>query len=246
MDEFLQYIKEREALRINKETKDKTIRECRFPNISWEHDRGTKYLYDFISDLGDYERMYYIFLFRFCGSNPRVLHQLTKIMIHDSRNIYHNTVTVKFKSVSPFKYIYTGYGFQALLLVFLHSILFDFYDEFEKMKDETIIGLTDLMYKRIHLNAGIEDKSLASTLSKDLGFIFKDKVNPDSKCWLDNRAQEGLKLVGESNLEMLQQKTSLNYIQLNNALVGYSCYVRYKAFYKIHGYFLERWKYYKG
>lgn len=173
MNELLYYITERENIRLNGST-DKVLTECRFSNIDRRDDRRTKYLFSFIKDFTLFERVFYIQLFRLCYSNPRILEQMSGIFMHDFRNILYDIVKLKIGKISHNKVFVSKPKLKQVALISIWDRSLDICKLFESNDEVSLITMTNVISNLYGKNGGLRYIALASEVSKDLSFFYRN------------------------------------------------------------------------
>ena len=251
-EDFIWFIKEREKLRFQKEigiplqSSDPILSKTHFLNIHTKYDTGTIRLHRFIADLTDWEKLFYIFIYRTVYSTPRLMKDLTGIWFHDYRNIK----LFKWKIHTDRQPYYFHVGKNSSLHQFLLTIslpvMKQFWTSFTEYKLEEIIDVEDVLSAFFALHTGRRMmKLLSSILVQDLAIQFPEKINPDSICRISIDAKQALKMLpggrSDRKMERLLQSTGLNYSSLNRALGQWWQYLSRKKYYEEHDLFREEW-----
>ena len=253
-NDFLWFIKERESIRRKKEsgakrpwTDDPVLNSCRFTNIDRFNDRGTIILFDFIKQMTDWERMFYIVLYRSCYSSPQFINQMTGIWFHDLRNIIN--LKVKYTdSRTPYQiFLNRKQSVNSFLSSVAYRTAKDFYPAFCKLEESSILSASDILADIFLFYHKKRLKFLSTEIVKDLSFFYPDRINPDSICHMNIGALKALKLLPgyrtTIKIEKLLELTSINYSQLEHSLCEWGKYCYRREYYLHNGYFKKSWIY---
>ena len=250
-DDFLWFIKERNAIRFKKDigfpkpfAKDYILANTHFLNIDPYQDPGTIRLHHFIDGMTDWEKLFYIFIYRACYSGSKTLQRMTGIWIHDLRNIRMLEDWIYICN-QPYSFrIGRNNSIKQFIDTIIYPSLKEFYLQFDDMHESSILEVEELLWSIFFLRMGLKQKLLSSILANDLALQFPSKINPDSICYFSLSASHILrKLPGraESRIEDLRKQTGLNYSSLNRALNEFYKYRKRKEYFEEKGCLREEW-----
>jgi hypothetical protein len=243
---FIWFIKERKAIRSMKEmgfpkpwTDDPILAQCHFLNIEYLHDPGTIRLHKYIEAMSDWEKLFYIFIYRAVYSSPRFLKDMTGIWMHDFRNLK----LFKWKSYSedtPYSYNLGQRSIKDFVIDFVLPILKMFWQSFGGLDGAEIEDVEVELSRLFALYTRRKYRLLSSMVTMDMVHQFPERINPDSKCYISYPIRRMLKDC-EVNIEKLRDLAGMNYSSLNRALGEYYKYQKRKEFYDEKGYLREEW-----
>lgn len=223
--DFDYFIIERESIRKKKEaglprpwTDDYILDKCHFANVDREYDKASKILFDYIKDMNDFERIFYIILYRSYYSSPKVLTEMTGLWIHDIRNIQ----CIKLKLWNGQGRIKTSFYKGIKPTSFVHltlwNIAYDLNDVFSSFDNISILDATDILSALYTKYYGNRTLFLSSEIIKDLCYFYPKRINPDSECHYSPSSRRVLKKYPGFKVEIFSKNTELNYSQLDHSI----------------------------
>ena len=192
---FREFIKEREAIRLGKQTDDLILKEYKFTNINRKHDKGCVRLVKEIGHLPIQESIHSIAEYRFLGSSHKYF---------DGHRICGTTYCVP--------RCLKGQNYYDIVDKMVKSIV----DNVEYIMDSTtIIEVTDKLLEitSVANESGIMYVFHNTEIAKDIAMIYPNKINPLSECYTGKGAYIGIKAL-EGRLTTKDPTATVKGIQL--------------------------------
>jgi len=247
VDDFIQFIHERELIRLRREqgfpapwTDDIVLRSTKFTNIDRIHDDGTIRLLKMIEGKSEFDKLFYIVMYRCFYSAKTFFSQMSGNVLIDLERIRHKQLIVGQRL--PYQ-IFLKKG--QTICDFLDSVAY-----------RVFVGLSIQMlrWKKIHLVTATEIISglfkefhgtymqfLATEISKDIATALPEFVDSESQCPMNIGAKRGLAYLDNPAVVYLVRRTGKSWSVLEHALCEFSKYCKRKIFFEKNGYFLKPW-----
>jgi hypothetical protein len=251
-DKFLWFIEERETIRLKKFaglprpwSENPILNYTRFCNIDRIHDAGTTRLLNYISNMDDWEKVYYTVLYRSALSSYRFLDSMTGIWMHDYRNLRHLDLSIS-DARKPYQvFLYGGDTMKAFLVNVSSWVAKKIHEVHTSWNDISILEASDYIadqFKTLYRKRMI---FLATEIAKDLSYFLS--IDPDSECYMNIGARYTLKKFdGRRNskkIEELLTLTNLSPSSLEHSLCEFGRYLTRECYYEEHGFFKKEWMY---
>ena len=202
-------------------------------------------IHGYIHGLSDWEKLFYLFIYRTYYSSQTALEQMTGTWMHDCRNLKFLNIEEHIDA-RPYTFrLRPASGIKDFLISVSLPILKDFWHIFEGLNETSILEVEEELFRLFSLRTGRPVKLLSSILANDISLSFPDKVNPNSECYISLSARQGLRMLSgkrnDDKIDCLREQTGLNYSSLNRALSVWSKYMTRKEYYEKTGDFKEDW-----
>ena len=246
VSEFWWFCSERESIRVKRAmglarpwTNDEILASHKFTNVDRKDDRGTKLLWNLISNFGVEDKVYAILLYRFSGSYNKHI----TMMEQTDPSKWQNAVceSLKLFNMSAYQANWgrgrgRGMAFLRFVLPVLHkNFMHDLHNLTETI---TIVQAAELMCDQLSKLGYPRMRFQATESAKDLAEFCSGWIDPNSKCHLGVGAIKGLKYIwprfsskfskdDAMNILLQQCESKYNYSVLEHALCEYS---KWKAF----------------
>jgi len=233
MKDYLYFIKERESIRLKKEsgllrpwTEDKILHKYKFCNIDRKNDKGTQTLLSAIDGKDLLHQLYIIFTYRIASSGLDILQRIENLSIEE-------IITYIYKNVNGYQkgfvvYQFTSYekdmSVKRYLIEYVYPKLKEIEDKIKSYKYITIKEATKDILDIINFKRRL--LFLIHQVTLDLSYL-DNNIDIDSECEIGIGAIRGLRLIGE-DLETVKAKTNLNYAQIEHSLCEYYKYAERK------------------
>lgn len=251
--DFIWFIQERENIRLKKEaghprpwTNDLILDKTRFCNIDRIHDKGTIRLLNFVSGMYNWEKIFYITLYRSAISSEKFLERMSGVWIHDYRNLKFLDFSIS-DARKPYQvFLRQGDTIKGFVVGVAVGVAKRIWYSLPDWNDVSILEASEDISSFYQARYGKKMIFLATEVAKDLSY-FLPQINSDSECRMNIGARMALrKLPGRSlysKIEILLNSTSLNFSSLEHGLCEWGKYLSRKKYYEETGELKPAWIY---
>ena len=253
IEDFIWFVEERESIRLKKEaglpppwTDDYILSNCRLCNIDRIHDRGTVRLFNFIGSLTDWEKVFYIFLYRSALSSQKFLEEMTGLWFHDFRNLRELEMKIS-DARKPYQvFLKKGDSIRSFLVDVVAPVAKEFNGSFSELREVSILDAAENIALLFLMWYGRKFIFLSTEIAKDLSHFFPEQINPQSECRMNIGARNALKKLPGVNIEDLLNSTTPNFSTVEHGLCEWGKYLSRKRYYEEHGELKSAWLYHQS
>lgn len=246
IDEFWWFCKERESIRIKKEsgqprpwTTNPILDTHKFTNIDRAHDKGTRKLWDLVHTFADESLVYAILLYRFSGS----LNAHLDLMGKGSKDSWISLLPKSPLFINTKAYQANWPNGKGKGIEFLTKILPEFSQEctqFFLLSEHrySIMKAADHMCSILEYFGYLRMNFQSTEAAKDIAHFRPNWIDPESLCKLGPGAIKGLRYIWPMNrnkyeafnkLKTLASDLGYSYSVLEHALCEYSKFKDYET-----------------